>query len=168
MSKDFDSFQFVKGATKRIVKNWIKMETPRKIPWSPIQKPIRESTVALISSGGIARNDDKPFDQEGERKNPWWGDPTYRLIPNNTVTADISVHHMHINPDFAQADLNCLLPLERLNELEKSGEIGRAAPSHYAYMGYVLEPDELLKYAIPQIITNLRKEKVDLVILVPA
>jgi ubiquinone/menaquinone biosynthesis C-methylase UbiE len=74
-------------------------------------KPLKESRVALLSSAGIALKTDTPFDQEGERQNPWWGDPSYRLIPNTAVETDVRLYHMHIDPRPAQQDLNCLFPL---------------------------------------------------------
>ncbi len=168
MTYEVDSYRFIKGITKRILKSWIKLEKPCEIPWTPLSKPLSETTVALISSGGIALKTDKPFDQEGERQNPWWGDPTYRVIPRDTTTHDIRVCHLHINPENGHADMNCLLPIERLAELEKSGEIGKSADSHYSYMGYQIDPQTLLEESIPQIIKNLQAEKVDVVVLVPS
>jgi hypothetical protein len=52
-----------------------------EIPWTPLSKPLADSTVALLSSVGLALKTDRPFDQEGERRNPWWGDPSYRILP---------------------------------------------------------------------------------------
>jgi D-proline reductase (dithiol) PrdB len=124
--------------------------------------------VALISSGGIALKTDRPFDQEGERRNPWWGDPSYRIIPLTAKTEDVRVYHMHIDPGPAEQDLNCLLPIERLEELAVMQKVGRAAASHYSFMGYLLDPHELLEKSIPAIIEHLRADAVDLAILIPA
>lgn len=168
MTKIVDSYRFASGLTKRVVKSWIKMESPREIPWTPLSKPLSDSTVALISSGGIALKTDRPFDQEGERRNPWWGDPSYRVIPRTTRTEDIRVYHQHIDPSFAEQDVNCLLPIDRLEELVEAGEVGRAAPSHYSFMGYILNPQELLEESVPGIIRSLQGEEVDVVVLVPA
>jgi D-proline reductase (dithiol) PrdB len=168
MTDAVDSYRFISGISKRMVKTWIEMEPPREIPWTPISKPMSECTVALISSGGIALKGDKPFDQDGERNNPWWGDPSYRVIPRSAQSEDIRVYHLHINPKFAERDINSLLPLERLAELEDMGEIGRSAPSHYSMMGYILQPDTLLRETAPEIILQMQEEQVDVVVLVPA
>lgn len=168
MSKVVDSYRFLDGISKRLVNSWIKLETPREIPWAPLSKPLPECTVALISTGGIALKTDRPFDQDGERKNPWWGDPTYRIIPNTAQTGDVRVYHLHINQGPAERDINCLLPIERLNELVNSGIVGHAAPSHYSFMGYILKPQELLEKSIPAIIDQMRVEEVDVVIMIPA
>lgn len=163
-----DSYRFIGGITRRIIKSWIKLESPREIPWTALSKPLSDCTVALISTGGIALKTDRPFDQEGERQNPWWGDPSYRVIPWTAKAEDICVYHQHIDPSLAERDLNCLLPIERLAELEEMGKVGRVAPSHYSFMGYVLEPQELLEKSVPAMIKRLRADAVDVVVLIPA
>ncbi len=168
MSKTVDSFRFIPGMTRRMLKSWIRLETPREIPWTPLRKPISESTVALITSGGVALKTDRPFDQDGERENPWWGDPSYRVIPRGTTADEIKVYHLHVNPDYPEADLNCLLPMDRLVELEAAGEVGRAAASHYSYMGYILQPQVLLEETTPEIVRHLQADGVDAVVLIPA
>ncbi len=168
ISNEVDSYCFIGGMTKRMVKSWIDLEQPRPIPWTELDQPLSESTVALISSGGIALRSDQPFDQEGERQNPWWGDPSYRSIPRTTKTSDIRVYHQHIDPSLAETDMNCLLPILRLDELVAAGIVGRSAATHYSIMGYLLEPAELLEQTIPAIVEKLRAEAVDVVLLVPA
>ena len=168
MPKTVDSYRFVGGVTRRMIETWIKMEEPRSIPWTPLVKPLSECKVTLLSSGGIAMKDDQPFDQEGERQNPWWGDPSYRIIPNTASAKNIEIYHLHINPAFARRDINCLLPIQRLNELEEVGEIGSIAESHFSIMGYLLKPEEMLETSVPAIIQQLKDEQVDVVILVPS
>jgi len=168
MIKEVDAYRFVSGVTKRAMQTWANMEPKREIPWTPLSKPLSACKVALISSGGIARKDDLPFDQKGEQENPWWGDPSYRIIPRATTSKDIRVYHQHIDPSYAETDMNCLLPIQRLIDLETAGEIGKAAESHYSFMGYILEPAELLEKTVPAIIGHLAQECVDVVLLVPA
>jgi hypothetical protein len=168
MTKMVDSYKFVSGITKRTIQTWAKMETPRDIPWTPLEKPLYECRVALISSGGIALKSDIPFDQQGERQNPWWGDPSHRVIPRGTQTEEIKLYHMHVDPCCVEADINSLLPIDRLAELEDSGEISEAAQSHYAFMGYNMQPKVLLEETTPKIINSLKDEAVDAVVLVPA
>ena len=168
MTKQVDSFCYIDGITKRIIKSWIDLEPEREIPWTPLDKPLSECTIALISSGGIALKTDTPFDQEGERQNPWWGDPTYRVIPKTATAEDIKLYHLHVDPAFAEQDINCLLPLQRLAELEAAGEIGRVADSHYSFMGYNLQPEQLLEETTPAIIRGIQDEAVDVVVLIPA
>jgi len=168
MTKTVDSFRFISGITKRMIKNWISMEKPRPIPWTPLPKPLSECNVALLSSAGIALKDDQPFDQEGERQNPWWGDPTYRILPKTAAEKDVRLYHLHVDPSYAEQDLNCLFPLQRLQEMEDSGRIGRMSERHYSIMGYILKPERLLQETVPAIIRNLKEDMADVVVLVPA
>ena len=123
--------------------------------------------MALISTAGIALADDRPFDQEGERRNPWWGDPTYRVLPREATEKDVRCYHLHMDNRYAEQDLDCALPLTRLQELERAGQIGRSAPSHYSFMGYILQPEVLLEQSTPAMIDRMRAEQVDVVLLVP-
>jgi len=168
MPKTVDSYRFVRGATRLMVRQWVAREPERPIPWTPVRTQLAESTVALVSSAGIALATDRPFDQEGERCNPWWGDPSFRVLPRSATSSDIRVCHLHVNPRNAEQDLNCLFPIERLNELEGTGEVGRAAPRHYSTMGYILEPTVLLRETAPAIVRLMREDHVDLAALVPS
>lgn len=167
MTREVDSFRHLDPVTARVIRAWIARERFDSIPWTPLAKPLTECRVALLSSAGIALRDDRPFDQEGERKNPWWGDPTHRVLPAGTRTADVRLYHMHIDTRPAEADLNCVLPLERLAELAADGVIGEVAPSHYSTMGYILDETVQLAETAPQIVARLRDEEVDAVVLVP-
>jgi len=162
-----DSYRYVDFATRQIMKAWAARQEPGIIPFTPLAKPLSECTVALVSSAGIARNDDRPFDQEGERRNPWWGDPSYRRIPLGTTEKDIRVYHLHIDPKFGEADLDVLLPMRRLAELASAGVVGRPAATHYSTMGYILDPTELVEKTAPAIAADMRKDHVDAVVLVP-
>ena len=165
--RQVDSYRFLDRLTKRLVQTWIGLEHPRDIPWTPLSTPLEESTVALVSSAGIALNTDQPFDQEGEKKNPWWGDPSYRLLPRTATEEDVTLYHLHIHPRLAEQDLNTIMPLQRLLEFEQRGEIGRSAASHYSFMGYILEPKVLLEKSTPEMIRHMKDENVDIVLLVP-
>ena len=167
MARIVDSYRFLDGVPRRVMKRWATLGAPREIPWSPLAKPISQCTVALVSSAGVALKTDPPFDQEIERRDPWFSDPSHRVLPRATTTGQVRVCHLHINTSFAQEDLNCVMPLERLSQLEAEGEIAHSAPSHYSYMGYTLRPDALLRRTVPSIIGRLRQGQVDAVVLVP-
>ena len=169
MTNAVNSYQFCGRATARIARSWIKREQDpgRPVPWTPLSKRLSECTVAFISSAGVAMLDDAPFDQEGERQNPWWGDPSYRILPRTATEQEVKLYHLHIHPRIAEQDLNTTLPLQRLLEFEARGEIGRSAAQHYSYMGYILEPQVLLEQSTPDMVRNMRRDEVDVVLLVP-
>jgi D-proline reductase (dithiol) PrdB len=163
-----DSYRFLDFASRQIMKAWAARQEAGVVPFAPLGKPLRECTVALVSTAGVARLDDRPFDQEGERRNPWWGDPSFREIPLGTTEKDVRVYHLHVDPQFAEADLDVVLPMRRLVELAGEGVVGRAAPTHYSTMGYILEPTELVEKTAPAMATRMLAEQVDAAALVPA
>ncbi|MGE5836653.1 MAG: glycine/sarcosine/betaine reductase selenoprotein B family protein, partial [Acidobacteriota bacterium] len=141
---------------------------PGVIPFTPLRKPLAECSVALVSTAGIARNDDRPFDQEGERRNPWWGDPTFREIPLGTTEREVRLYHMHIDPRFGEADLDVVLPMRRLAELAEQGVVRKPAPRHYSLMGFILDPEVLVAETAPALAKRMRADAVDAAALVPA
>lgn len=167
MAKVVDSYRFLDGIAKPAMRRWAAIGAAGEIPWTPLAKPVRECTVAIVSSAAVALKTDAPFDLEIERRDPWFSDPSYRVVPRTATTQDVRVCHLHINRSFAEEDLNCVMPIGRLSELERLGEIARAAPSHYSYMGYTVRPEALLERSVPEIIRRLREEQVDAVVLVP-
>ena len=93
-----DSYRFLDFASRQVMKAWAARQEQGVIPFTLLLKPLRECTIALVSTAGIARNDDRPFDQERERRDPWWGDPSFRVIPLGTTESDVRLYHMHIDP----------------------------------------------------------------------
>jgi len=154
-------------ANRQIVTAWSEREPEREIPWTPLEKSLSTCRVALVSTAGLALRDAEPFDQEGERRNPWWGDPSYRVLPKHTRTGDAVSYHMHIDTSVPERDLDSVMPLARLAELESEGFVGSSAPSHYSFMGYILDPRELLERSAPAIIRRMKTEDVDVALLVP-
>jgi D-proline reductase (dithiol) PrdB len=167
MAKTVDSYRFLDGISRRMMKHWATLGARQQIPWSPLAKPMSQCTVSIVSSAAVVLKTDQPFDPEIEQRDPWSSDPSYRVLARATATGDVRVYHLHINSSFAEQDLNCVMPLERLSQLEAEGEIAHSAPSHYSYMGYTVRPDALPRHTLPGIIGQLRQEQVDAVVLVP-
>lgn len=163
-----DSYRFLDFASRQVMKAWAAREQAGPVPFTPLPRPLAACTVALVSTAGVARRDDTPFDQEGERRNPWWGDPTFRRIPLGTTESAIQIQHLHIDPRFGEADLDVVLPMRRLEELATEGFLGRAAPTHYSIMGYILDARELIGKTAPALAAAMLAEHVDAAALVPA
>lgn len=163
-----DSYRFLDFASRQVMRAWADRQEPGGIPFTPLVKPLNECTVALISTAGIARNDDRPFDQEGELRNPWWGDPSFRTIPLGTTETDVRLYHPHIDPRFGESDLDVVLPMRRLTELAAEGLVGPPAATHYSVMGFILDPTELVNRTAPALVERMRAERVDAAALVPA
>jgi hypothetical protein len=167
--KVVDGFRFMPPSLKA----WMTKDIPDEeyggdIPWTPLKKPLKETTFSLMASAGISMKTDPPFDIEREKREPAWGDPTSRQISSTAVEADIDVNHLHINTDYIKEDINVMLPLARFREFEKDGIIGRLAPTSYSFYGYQLNPTVLLEETMPEVAANMKAEGVEAVLLTPA
>lgn len=165
-----DSYRFLDFASARVLRAWAGRDAlaRRPIPWAPLTKPLGECTVALLTTAGVARRDDRPFDEEGERRDPWWGDPTWRAIPQGTSEPQVDLHHLHIDRRFGREDLDVVLPMRRLAELAAERVVARPAAVHYSIMGYQLRADVLERETATQIAADMKSRGVDAAVLVPA
>ena len=129
-----------------------------KVPWTPLRKPLSDSTVVLITTGGVHLRSDRPFKLNS--------DPTYRIIPKDALPADLAISHQAYDRTDALRDINLVFPIERLRELEAEHVIGRLADDHY---GFGLEGSaRRLMPAIKEVALRIRESGADLVLLVPA
>ncbi|MFQ5692444.1 MAG: glycine/sarcosine/betaine reductase selenoprotein B family protein [Nitrospinota bacterium] len=140
---------------------------PAKTPWTPLDKPLAECRVTLVSSAGIYLKGDVPFDRERERRQPTWGDPTHREIPRTAGQDDVVYSHMHIDTRYLQSDRNVAWPVDIFEDFEREGKIGRLADTLYSIMGYIPNFNPLLKKTAPKMIAKLKEEGVDAVFLIP-
>lgn len=151
---------------------WINGMIPKdeyqgEIPWAPLKKPLAETTCALMTSAGISMKSDPPFDMEREKREPMWGDPSYRRIPTSAVPADIAVNHLHVNTAYIKEDINVALPINRLQALAADGFIGALAPTAYSYYGFQMDPAVLIDKTVPQVAADMKAEGVEAVLITP-
>ena len=115
------------------LEKWIADQIPDRpgyaeILWAARSKLLAESKVALLSTVvGLSMAGDPPFDMDGERRRPMWGDPSWRRIGADATPENIEVNHLHIKTDYIREDLNVALPLDRLRELVEDGVVGAPA-----------------------------------------
>ncbi len=132
-------------------------------PWAPLRKPLHETRLALISSAGIFRDNQEPFD-------PWAvNDLSFREIPVDTPFERLRLRHNYFDHRDALKDLNCVFPVERLQELEADGHIASLAPVAITLgMGRLYKRTALQNETVPAILEVLRRHAADAVLLVPA
>jgi len=166
-----DSFKFL----PRIIAFYYqssKRQPELPIPWAPLRKNISESKFSLITSGGLYhRTNDFPFDVEREKREPTWGDPTFRKLPSNIHQDEIGVSHLHIDTTDILEDVNILLPLKHFKTLSSQNVIGGVSDHVYSVMGYQGFPPDTTAWedtSCPLIVEDLRAENVDCVMLTPA
>jgi D-proline reductase (dithiol) PrdB len=122
----------------------------------PPEKTARR--VAIVSTAGLHRRDDRPFNM---------GSDDYRVIPGDAKANDLVISHVSTNFDrtgYLQ-DMNVMFPLDRLHEMADAGEIGSVAANHYSFMG-ATDPEKMEAAAL-ELSKLMKKDGVNVVLLVP-
>ena len=133
-------------------------------PW--VSGPrLSKRRVALISTAGLHRRDDRPFAVTAGNARAIAGD--YRVIPHHVAANDLVMSHVSTNFDRTgfQQDWNVVFPLDRLHELAQQGVIGSVAAFHYSFMG-ATEPRHM-EAAAHELSHLLQQDEVNAVLLVP-
>ena len=127
-------------------------------PWVTPPPPA-ERRVAIVTTAGLHRADDRPF-------SPGAGD--YRIIPSDCEAQDLVMSHVSVNFDRTgfQEDLNVVFPIDRLRDMATDGEIGSFANYHYSFMGGGTHP-AWMRESAATVARLLRDDGVTVVLLVP-
>lgn len=135
-----------------------------EVPWTPFTKDIPECRVALVTTAGVHLESQEPFDMEDEK-----GDFSFREIPGDSGKDELMVTHKYYNHSGADRDINIIFPIDRLREMEASGEIGEVAPRHFGFMGHIVEGKVkgLMESSAPEVAKRLSDDGVDFVLLTP-
>ncbi len=129
-----------------------------EVPWTPLRKPLSDSTVVLISTGGVHLRRDRPFNLNS--------DSTYRVIPRDAQAGELAISHQAYDRTDALRDINLIFPIERLRELEAEHVIGRLTREHYGF-GLMGSAARLMP-SIKEVARRISDSGVDLALLVPA
>ena len=132
-------------------------------PWTPFEKPLDKAKIALISSGGISRDDQEAFD-------PWAVNGLdFREIPVDTPFEKLNLNHNYFDHRDALKDMNCILPLQRFMDFENEGVIGSVARTAISLgMGRLYKRTALQNETVPKIVEVLKGQQTDAVFLVAA
>jgi D-proline reductase (dithiol) PrdB len=134
------------------------------IPWTQVVKSLRQSKVSVITTAGVHRRDQAPFNMHDRN-----GDPSFREIEGSSPAGDLMITHNYYDHADADRDINIVFPIERLSEFEKEGIIGQLAGFHYGFMGHILgrHIDTLRRKTAPEVAGRLKAAGVDAVLLTP-
>lgn len=132
---------------------------PETAPWTPLAKPLSESRVLLIGSGGIYRHGQIAFHTKD--------DTSLRVIPTDVDTGELRTAHFAYDQADARNDPNCVFPLDRLRELVDDGVIGSLCEESYGFMGGIYSTRRLMAETAPLLEERCRAQEPDLVLLVP-
>jgi D-proline reductase (dithiol) PrdB len=133
-------------------------------PWTALDKPLSECRVALVTTSGLIRKTDRPFDIGNTA-----GDPTYRVVPTHTDPAELTFSHTSTNWDRTgfTMDTNVVLPAQRLEELVAEGVLGSLGDEYYALMGAMFDVEPMVTTTGPALGRHMKDRGVDIALLVP-
>jgi D-proline reductase (dithiol) PrdB len=134
-------------------------------PWTQLDREVNRCRLALITSGGVHLRSQIPFNMTDPA-----GDPTFREIPANTSSSDLTITHNYYDHSDADKDINIIFPLERIQDLKQAGDLGDVNYRHFSFMGHIMHHhiDTLMKDTAPNVAAKLKSDKVDIAILTPA
>ena len=135
-------------------------------PFVRLEMPVSEARFGLITTGGYSiEGVQEPF-QAG----PSFDDkvPGIRSIPLDVDRTKLRIDHFGYDHRFAEEDINVNLPLDRMSELAKNGEIGSVSQDSQVVMGLQPNVAPLIREAIPTLIDTLHADDINAVLLVPS
>lgn len=137
------------------------MEISRRcVPYTPVWKPLDKMNIALVTTTGVRRTTDEPYNEEGDER--------FYVLPGDIEVADLTVNYPPAaNYDFSDSleDINVVFPIDRLRELKEAGLIGGVAKKHLVSMGYTMKLKKVYEEVVPAMARELERSNADGVIL---
>jgi len=128
-------------------------------PWAPVGKPLSESTVGLIATGGIY--------VAGQVAFHYRDDVSFRIIDTATPTEELRATHFAYDLTDARSDPNVVFPLDTLRELRDEGLVGGLSERAYACMGGIYSARKVRDKLAPALAERIVADACDLALLVP-
>ena len=123
------------------------------VPWARPTKALHQSTVALVTTGGVYLDGQTPYTERG--------DVSYREIPRDAPGEKFRIWHPGYDTGPATQDINCIFPIDRFKEFEAEGLIGALAQTSYSFMGLIPDPQSLVQQTAPEVGRRLKDAGVD-------
>ncbi len=130
------------------------------VPFARPTKPLRESKLALVTTGGVHLLQQPRFDIDDPA-----GDCSYREIPSSAQK--LTWTHAYHRPDEG-SDLDAVFPLWTLRDLVSTGRVGSLNPRHFSFMGAIHETAPLSEKTAPEVADKLVEDGADAVLLTPS
>tara|TARA_A100000164_G_scaffold372401_1_gene401623 strand:+ start:684 stop:1190 length:507 start_codon:yes stop_codon:yes gene_type:complete len=135
------------------------LESQNAPAWTPLNKPLSDSKVGLICTGGIYA--------AGQTAFHFKDDTTYRAISTDVDVEDLRATHFAYDLTDARKDINVVFPVEQLRTMVDEGVIDSIAPDAYTLMGGIYSTRRVREELIPALVDRVLADEVDVVLLVP-
>jgi hypothetical protein len=163
--KRYDSWQQGRGPgapRNELGKNYPFVEN-RRAPFIPARRALPMLNLALISSAGAYIDGTEPFET-----NARGGDTSMREIPVEVEAEDIRFTAWGYDAKAVEQDINAQVPVQRLQEFESNGIIGKLNPVYWSFMGFIPDAARLVQELVPQMVERLKRYEVQAALLIPA
>ena len=137
---------------------WVSRSDPPEL--SPLKRPITQSKLALIASGGIYR--------KGQIAFHFKDDYSYREISTDAPVSELRATHFAYDVRDAREDVNVVFPLDTLRRAVAEGRLGALGPNAYTFMGGIYSARKVQNILAPALADRLIDDEVDIALLVPA
>jgi D-proline reductase (dithiol) PrdB len=155
--------EYIRSITRQYAKlgykpyGWVYNTDPP--PWQPLRKPLAQSRLALIASGGIYRRGQVAFHSKD--------DTSLRLIPTDVRTEELRTSHFAYDQTDARRDPNVVFPIDTLRGLVREGAVGALTGHAFTFMGGIYSYRRVREEVAPAITGYLEAERADVALLVP-
>jgi D-proline reductase (dithiol) PrdB len=130
------------------------------LPFALPKRPLSESRISLVTTGGVHLLGQPRFDIDDPA-----GDCSYREIPADAEA--LTWTHAYHRPDEG-SDLDAVFPLWTLRDLVSVSEVGALNHRHFSFMGAIHETGPLRERTAPEVADKLVEDGVDAVLLTPS
>ncbi len=127
------------------------------VPYTPVTTPLKDMRIALVSSTGIYLEGQPAYGDNG--------DDTYRVLPGDMDVSKLRIKHGHYDSIDAEADINCVFPIERLREFAAEGIIAGVSNKHIGCKGFSTDLKRQYEVLAPAIAAEIERSQADAVVL---
>ena len=136
---------------------WV--ENAESPPLVRLKKPIAQSRLSLIGSGGLYAVGQPAFHHQD--------DTSLRIIDRDTKPEELRATHFAYDLSDARRDPNAVFPLQPLRRLVARGALGELAKNAYAFMGGIYSARKVRDLLAKELVRRLGEDEVDVALLVP-
>jgi hypothetical protein len=136
-----------------------------EVPFAPLQKPLNQSVLGLITTA-VPYDSDKGLQGQGA---PYNAAAKFYQPYQNAVAGDIDLRIAHVGIDRKNADMedsDCWFPLGAAKQAVQSGRVRALSPNFYG-LPTNRSQRHTLEIDAPLILEMLRTDKVDVAVLIP-
>ena len=132
---------------------------PEPPPFKLLEKPLAESKLALVASGGVYVSGQIAFHFKD--------DFSYRQVDTETPTAALRATHFAYDLTDARVDPNVVFPIDTLKKCVSEGLLGELSNPAYTFMGGIYSARKVRDILAPALADALEKDEVDVALMVP-